>query len=60
MQTIGNLKFLLFEIAIKMLSLYLMTKTAKIMTHTDCIEQVLPFVLSLHKQSGGKVPAGEE
>lgn len=36
---VGNLKFLLFEIAIKMVSLYLMTKTAKIATHAAVLNK---------------------
>lgn len=36
---VGNLKFLLFEITIKMVSLYLMTKTAKITTHAAVLNK---------------------
>lgn len=35
MWTIDNFKFLHFEIAIKVASLYLMFNTAKIMTYTE-------------------------
>lgn len=41
MQTVGNFRFLLFQIAIKMVSLCLRIKIVEVMAHTICIEQIL-------------------
>lgn len=60
MQTVGTFSFLLFQIAIKIVSLCLMIKIAKVMARSVCIEQTLTYSLSLHKTSGGKVAASEE
>lgn len=60
MQTVGNFRFLLFRIAIKIMSLCLMIKIAEVMAQTVCIEQILTYSLSLYKTSGGEVAASEE
>lgn len=60
MQTVGNFRFLLFQIAVKMVNMCLMIKIAKVMAHTVCIEQILTYSLSLPKKSGEKVAASEE
>lgn len=60
MQTVGTFSFLLFQRAIKIVSLCLMIKIAKLMSHSVFIEQTLTYSLSLHKTSAGKVAASEE
>lgn len=41
MQTVGNVRFLLFQIAVKMVCLCLRIKIVEVMAHTICIEQIL-------------------
>lgn len=60
MQTVGSFRFSLFQIAIKMTSLCLMIKIAKVMAYTVCIEQILTYSLFLRKTNGGKVAASKE